>query len=354
MYNSIVFLFWLALRAALILGWHVDADKENLNRFELEHRRRIWWTVYMYERMLSSKAGLPLSFADDSVSTELPIDFKIDLTDFPRDEHDVRGYYIFPPADYINNCVTITQINAVILSSLYTKQPSFNILPVVTDLVQRLMAWKTSLPKYLDVDYSVDNPKVSRLVTNLMTEYFQGINLAVRPLLFHFATKKLKELQMQNTQNKYIDLTKYSKNVLTLLNASFQASINTIKSIWSLLQDNMVALFGWMDREYLFTSASTLILFNASFGVHEATRDHLDHALILFTKMKRLGNYPAALRRAQLLKLINVLDFNGVMAELLEKHDDDNNNNNNNTSSRSSSKQQQDIAGIGNYKYLRQ
>ncbi|KAL6453372.1 PUT3 Proline utilization trans-activator [Candida maltosa Xu316] len=318
------FYFGLALRAALILGWHVDADKENLNRFELEHRRRIWWTVYMYERMLSSKAGLPLSFADDSVSTELPVDFKIDLTDFPRDENDVRGYYIFPPADYINNCVTITQINAVILSSLYTKQPSFNILPVVSDLVQRLLTWKTALPKYLDVDYSVDNPKVSRLVTNLMTEYFQGINLAVRPLLFHFATKKLKELQMQNTSNKYIDLTKYSKNVLTLLNASFQASINTIKSIWSLLADNMVALFGWMDREYLFTSASTLILFNASFGVHEATKDHLDHALILFTKMKRLGNYPAALRRAQLLKLIKVLDFNGVMVELLQKHDDEN------------------------------
>ncbi|RCK61034.1 Proline utilization trans-activator [Candida viswanathii] len=318
------FYFGLALRAALILGWHVDADKENLNRFELEHRRRIWWTVYMYERMLSSKAGLPLSFADDSVSTELPVDFKIDLTDFPRDDSDVRGYYIFPPADYINNCVTITQINAVILSSLYTKQPSFNILPVVTDLVQRLMSWKASLPKYLEVDYSSENPKISRLVTNLMTEYFQGINLAVRPLLFHFATQKLREIRIKNTINKYIDLTKYSKNVLTLLNASFQASINTIKSIWSLVPDNMVALFGWMDREYLFTSASTLILFNASFGVHEATKDHLDHALVLFTKMKRLGNYPAALRRAQLLKLINVLDFNGVMAELLDKHDDEN------------------------------
>ena len=81
------------------------------------------------------------------------------------------------------------------------------------------------------------------------------------------------------------------------------------------------------------------------FGVHEATRDHLDHALILFTKMKRLGNYPAALRRAQLLKLINVLDFNGVMAELLEKHDDDNNNNNNNTSSRSSSNNSKTLPG---------
>lgn len=317
------FYFGLALRSTLILGWHVDADKENLNRFELEHRRRIWWTVYMYERMLSSKAGLPLSFADDSVSTELPFDFPTNLDDFPTDDNDVRGYYIFPSAEYINNCVTITQINAVILSSLYTKQPTANILPVVSDLVQKLFNWKNSLPDFLHVDFSKDDLNISRLIVNLMTEYFQGMNLAVRPLLFHFATKKLKELQRENSPNKYVDLTKYSKNVLTLLNASFQASINTIKSIWALLLQNMVALFGWMDREYLFTSASTLILFNASFGVHDATRDHLDHALTIFTKMKKLGNYPAALRRAQLLKLISVLDFNHIMHDLVEKHDDD-------------------------------
>jgi proline utilization trans-activator len=320
---SSYFYFGLALRATLILGWHVDADKENLNRFELEHRRRIWWTVYMYERMLSSKAGLPLSFADDSVSTELPTDFKIDLNDFPRNENDVRGYYIFPNAAYINNCVTITQINAIILSSLYTKQPTVNILPVVSDLVSKLMAWKNSLPKFLSVDFSIQPLRVTRLIVNLMTEYFQGMNLAVRPLLFHFATKKLKELHQQNSVNKYVDLTKFSKNVLSLLNASFQASINTIKSIWALLPENMVALFGWMDREYLFTSASTLILFNASFGVHDATKEHLDHALTVFAKMKKLGNYPAALRRAQLLKLIRVLDFNGVTSELLAKHDDE-------------------------------
>lgn len=316
------FYFGLALRSTLILGWHVDADMENLNRFELEHRRRIWWTVYMYERMLSSKAGLPLSFADDSVSTELPYDFKVDLDDFPQDENDVRGYYIFPSAEYINNCVTITQINAIILSSLYTKQPTANILPVVSDLVQRLFNWKMALPDFLQVDFSLEDVKINRLIVNLMTEYFQGMNLAVRPLLFHFATKKLRELQVQNYSNRYVDLTKYSKNVLTLLNASFQASVNTIKSIWALMPQNMVALFGWMDREYLFTSASTLILFNASFGVHDATREHLDHALTLFTKMKKLGNYPAALRRAQLLKLIKVLDFNGVMQDLIAKHDD--------------------------------
>lgn len=320
---SSYFYFGLALRATLILGWHVDADKENLNRFELEHRRRIWWTVYMYERMLSSKAGLPLSFADASVSTELPADFDMHLDNFPSDENDVRGFYIFPPNEYIKNCVTITQINAMILSALYTKQPTVNILPVVSDLVHKLMNWKNSLPDFLKIDFSTEDMHVSRLVVNLMTEYFQGMNLAVRPLLFHFATKKLKELQFENMVNKYLDLTKYSKNVLSLLNSSFQASISTIKSIWALVPDNMVALFGWMDREYLFTSASTLILFNASFGVHDATKIHLDHALTIFTRMTKLKNYPASIRKIQLLKLISILDFNGVMNDLLIKHDEE-------------------------------
>lgn len=320
---SSYFYFGLALRSALILGWHVDAEKHSLDKFELEHRRRLWWTVYMYERMLSSKAGLPLSFSDDSVSTEMPSDIDMTIPDFPKDDKDVRNYYIFPSGEYINNCVTITQINAIILSCLYTKQPTINILPVVSDLVHRLMRWKNNLPDFLKIDYHSDTLQISRLIVNLMTEYFQGINLAVRPLLFHFATKKLKELQTHQNINKYVDLTKYSKNVITLLNASFQASINTIRSIWDLLPDNMVALFGWMDREYLFTSSLTLILFNSSFGLHDATKEHLDHALIIFTKMKKLGNYPAALRRAQLLKLISILDFNGVMRELLEKHDDE-------------------------------
>lgn len=320
---SSYFYFGLALRSALSLGWHVDAESSLLNRHELEHRRRLWWTVYMYERMLSSKAGLPLSFADDSVSTEMPTDFNVAAEEYPCDERDVRQYYIFPSAEYINNCVIITQINAIILSSLYTKQPTMNILPVVLDLVQRLMAWKTALPDFLKIDFNESDLKVSRLIVNLMTEYFQGMNLAVRPLLFHFATKKLTELHRDSDAAGYLDLTKFSKNVLALLNASFQASINTVKCIWALMPSNMVALFGWMDREYLFTSASTLILFNASFGVHDATKEHLDHALSIFTKMKRLGNHPAALRRAQLLKLIKVLDFNGLMQDLVSKHDED-------------------------------
>lgn len=308
------FYFGLALRASLILGMHVDAEKDHVTRYELEHRRRLWWTVYMYERMLSSKAGLPLSLNDNSIGTELPDDFDM-FNPPPGCEH-----YIFPEAEYITNCVKITQINAKILSCLYQKQPNSNILPVLAELVGQLIEWRTNLPDFLKADFNAKDLQISRLVTNMMTEYFQGMNLAVRPLLFHFASKQLKT---HKTDNKYIDLSDYSKSIITLFNSSFQASINTIRSLWSLMPENMVALFGYMDREYLFTSSATLILFNAAFGVHQATYEHLDHALQIFTKMRNLGNHAAALRRAQLLKLMSTLDFNKIMQPLIAKHTDD-------------------------------
>ncbi|KAL2710580.1 Proline utilization trans-activator [Kluyveromyces marxianus] len=307
------FYFGQALRACLILGWHVDAQRDSLTRFELEHRRRIWWTVYMFERMLSSKAGLPLSFTDNTITTELPDDF--DMSSPPPDCES----YVFPEAEYITNCVRITQINAQILNKMYQKQPDSNILPVLKDIVTHLLEWRTNLSDFLQVDFTQKDLKISRLCTNVFTEYFQGMNLAIRPLLFHFASIQLKQFEINNA---YIDLRNYSRTISSLLNCSLQASINTIRSLWALMDQNMVALFGYMDREYIFTSACTLILFNAAFGIHDQTYQHLDHALKIFTKMRNLGNNPAGLRRAQLLKLMSTLDFHGHMSELILKHTD--------------------------------
>ncbi|KAH3665479.1 hypothetical protein OGAPHI_003664 [Ogataea philodendri] len=308
------FYFGMALRASLIMGFHVDVGKDSLNRYELEHRRRLWWTVYIFERMLASKAGLPLSLTDDDISTELPDDF--DMSNPPEGCEN----YIFPEAEFIRNCVKITQINANILRKLYTRQPSSNILPIVHELVVSLFKWKKALPDYVNCDYQQTDINVNRLVVNMMTEYFQGINLAVRPLLFHFVLLNLKSEHPKS--GTFLDLSSYSSTILTLLNASFQASINTIRSLWALVPENMLSLFGYMDREYLFAATATLVLFNATFGVHDATLEHLDHALIMFTKMRNLGNHPAALRRDQLIKLLTLLDFNGRNTGLIRKHTD--------------------------------
>ncbi|SCU78458.1 LAMI_0A04698g1_1 [Lachancea mirantina] len=309
------FYFGQALRTCLISGWHVDAERDSLSRFELEHRRRLWWTVYMFERMLSSKAGLPLSFADDTITTELPSDF--DMSSPPLG----CEYYIFPEAEYITNCVRITKINAQILNKLYQRQPSSNILPVLKDIVMQLLGWRGSLSDFLQVNFTQEELKISRLTTNMFTEYFQGMNLAIRPLLFHFASIRIRK--WEKSENSYVRLERYSKTISSLLNCSLQASINTVRAFWYLKEQNMVALFGYMDREYLFTSACTLVLFNAAFGIQEQTKQHLDHALSIFTKMRNLGNNPAGLRRAQLLRLMSNLNHLSDMKDLIEKHADD-------------------------------
>lgn len=75
--------FSMTLKTCLILGWHCDAEIERISTFELEHHRRLFWTIYIYERMLSSKAGHPLSFQDVSISCQLPSDF--DMSNPPLD-----------------------------------------------------------------------------------------------------------------------------------------------------------------------------------------------------------------------------------------------------------------------------
>lgn len=309
------FYFGQALRTCLILGLHVDSQSDTLSRFEIEHHRRLWWTVYMFERMLSSKAGLPLSFTDYTISTELPADID------DKSSRSKNNHYVFRKAELISNCVTIVKINAQILSKLYQRQPETNIMITLKVVIKQLLQWRNNLSDFLQVDFTQKDEdfRISRLSTNMFTEYFQGINLAIRPLLFHFASIQLKRFKTSNT---FINLQNYSTTVSSLLTCSLHASVNTVRSLWSLLQNNMLAMFGYMDREYLFTSSCTLLLFNTAFGVHEQTLYHLDHSLEIFTQMRNLGNIPAGLRRAQLLTLMANLDFHGIMNDLITKYND--------------------------------
>lgn len=309
------FYFGQALRTCLILGLHVDSQSDTLSRSEIEHHRRLWWTVYMFERMLSSKAGLPLSFTDYTISTALPADIDDETAE------DKNNHYVFRKAELISNCVTIVKINAQILSKLYQRQPETNIIITLKVVIKQLLEWRNNLSDSLQVDFTQKDEdfKISRLSTNMFTEYFQGINLAIRPLLFHFASIQLKRFKTSNT---FVNLQNYSATISSLLTCSLHASVNTIRSLWSLLKNNMLAMFGYMDREYLFTSSCTLLLFNTAFGIHEQTLYHLDHSLEIFTQMRNLGNIPAGLRRAQLLTLMANLDFHGMMNDLITKYND--------------------------------
>lgn len=112
------------------------------------------------------------------------------------------------------------KINAQILSKLYQRQPETNIIITLKVVIKQLLEWRNNLSDSLQVDFTQKDEdfKISRLSTNMFTEYFQGINLAVRPLLFHFAFHSIEKVQ---NEQYFRQLTKLFCHNIFLINMFF-------------------------------------------------------------------------------------------------------------------------------------
>lgn len=304
----------LALETCILLGYHVDSlQRQNgvssnypaTNRFQIEHKRRLFWTVYMYERMISLKQGLPLTISDLDVFCPMPQDFDM-TTNFKNCTN-----YIFPESEFLINCIEITKINSVIIRTL-EDVPYEDQLLSIEKLIKKLFKWKNSLPNDLFIDFATNDLVTSRLNVNLMTEYLHGFNLAVRPILFNLV---IHNIQIGNlNKGDYLNLSNFPNLIVALLTSSYQASINTIRSLWSLLPENLVAYFGFMEREYLLNSTIAIILFNATFGLQDSSLVYLNKSFSIFKKMVKFGNLTAKKNLDQIDTLLKNIDVNNTMS----------------------------------------
>lgn len=60
------------MRTALFQGMHTDLPVETFGAQRVEQARRIWWTVYILDRELSSLMGLPVQITDEIINAKLP------------------------------------------------------------------------------------------------------------------------------------------------------------------------------------------------------------------------------------------------------------------------------------------
>ncbi|ANB13247.1 Put3p [Sugiyamaella lignohabitans] len=292
----------VALRSTLLLGLHVDAGKDSFTLHELEHRRRIWWSIFHFDRYIAAKAGLPLTIYETSIFAQYPRD--IEGTDGVRGE--------FPKADYINSFIEVTKIVSFTLSELYQRQPdasaSVNILPSIYEVMNRLFSWKSKWTAKLGINWNPSGTEftISRTAANVYHEYLHCVNLTVRPLLYHFVRKRILD---RHDHPGPTDLSSYSQSIITLLNASMSASLQTIESLQYLLSVDEFASFGYLDREYCFSSASTLMLFIVAFGVSQICSPTIGKALQLLHYSELAGNSHASIRKKQLLNLTSSFQF---------------------------------------------
>ena len=101
-----------------------------------QHRVRIWWTIYICDRMWGSKLGHPLMIPDSDITVDLP-SFS-GLTGEERIE--------FPDPEYIIASIKIAKIAGNIITNIYSRGRSPPFINSVQKVLRDLNVWMADLP----------------------------------------------------------------------------------------------------------------------------------------------------------------------------------------------------------------
>ena len=129
------------MRLSLTLGFHQNVRGSQITDRVVQQRRiRIWWTVYVLDRMLASKIGYPILIRHDDIEVDLPSD--AGLSKEQKED--------FVEADYLTASVQLARIAGRIVSTLYSrKRLPETFTRRVQTVFKDLTEWFATLPENL-------------------------------------------------------------------------------------------------------------------------------------------------------------------------------------------------------------
>jgi len=168
-----------ALRMSISLALHQEVPTVNFDEATREHRRRVWWSVYSLDRILSVKPGNPITIQDEDIGVNLP-------SRLPNEPE-------YCSAVVLRRYTELSRILGRIMTSIYRKTPKSraSLLSSVQSILSSLAQWKRDVPD--ELRFEPAKLEVSRESVSTFLHYYQCINMTVRPLLLHLVQEKLKK-----------------------------------------------------------------------------------------------------------------------------------------------------------------
>ena len=147
-----------AVRTAQSIGLHVETEsqKSSMSPLTRERRRRVWYSIYVLDRLLSLQLGRPPAIHDQDCHVPLPsragdcdIDWESgELPAIPYEDSASSG-------DYFLAVIAFSKIVGHVLRDLYSPRVEYGThedLHNTKELDQQLLQWKLGLPRVLRFD----------------------------------------------------------------------------------------------------------------------------------------------------------------------------------------------------------
>ena len=233
-----------SLRLCLVLGLHIEISDTQLKDPALrEHRCRLWWTAFRFDRLWAGRAGIPPSIPEESIEIRLPSGQGLPVgseIDFRDPEFLVMG-------------VRLSRILSRAVNTLYVwkrQQTSFS--ERVQAAVRSLRDWAEDLPEHLRLRPDEALPPH---VQYMHLSFIQSVLVVTRPVLLHLYRQSLPRRDDSSAQ-----APPFSDPALSLTIACVRyarQSMEILKRSWA---EGSFPTFDYFHVQFLFSSATILAI----------------------------------------------------------------------------------------------
>ncbi|KAK0638952.1 fungal-specific transcription factor domain-containing protein [Cercophora newfieldiana] len=274
----------MALRMAISLGLHQEVSSSDdltglgLDEEAREHRRRVWWSIYSLDRILSVKSGNPITIHDKDIGVNLP------------SRHPGETEYC--PAVVLRHYTELSRILGEVTKCIYRKSAKprsvRELMRSVQSINSDLSRWDKQLPEQLR--FGPEKLTTTRESVSTFSHYYQCINMMARPLLFHVVRRRLQAIRVDPETKETTDWKDgLSPATTQIIDRCISAAEETIRMMAEARRRDLLATYGYMDGEHVFSAAIVLVMVCAAFPARSSTTRAMNVGLELLREMAERG-----------------------------------------------------------------
>ncbi|KAJ5823750.1 hypothetical protein N7447_006090 [Penicillium robsamsonii] len=289
----------LALRMAISLGLHQEVSNPSISEGDRNRRRRAWWSVYSLDRLLSVKSGNPITIHDGDIGITWPTTVVCCLPWVDRTL--IHGHQPF--SLIIHNYPVYWDELGKMATEIYRKKPGSgsNLVASVQSITNDLSGWLRQVPDRLRIDFNTLDTHINRETVSINLHFYSCVNMTARPLVFYVIQRRLDAEVLGSTTEDWKE--GLAPNTVAVIDSCITAARATTVIMDAAAKHNLVATYGYLDGEYVFSAALLLVMVNAAFPPNETNARAMETALNLLRGMADRGNTYLDSRHTLLLEL---------------------------------------------------